>query len=161
MSTKRIENGLYYDAERREMQKRDKEMIPTRLVVAMFGIALASLVLTAFAVWTDRPMVGAPEAEPVVATHQVILEGEGNAARVVTADGAVLMDSEHGAFVTVIRAGLERARTVHRINGNPPVTITQFESGRMALNDPATGWQVELSSFGQGNKAHFARLFTQ
>lgn len=159
MAHGRTPNGLYYDAERIEMQKRDKEMIPKRLVYAMFGLALASLAITTFAVVTDRPLVGVAPAEPVVAQHQVILEGTGNAARVTTPDGTVLMDSEHGAFVTVIRSGLTRARRVARLEGNPPVTVTQFESGRMTLTDPATGWQVELSSFGQGNTAHFTRLF--
>jgi putative photosynthetic complex assembly protein len=143
------------------MQARDKEMIPTRLVVAMFGLALAALLLTAFASFTDRPLAGTPPAEPIVASHEVILAGDGNAARVTTTEGAVLLDSEHGAFVTVIRAGLERERVVHRVTGNPPVIINQYESGRMSLTDPATGWQVELSSFGQGNKAHFSRLFTE
>jgi len=161
MAHGRTPNGLYYDAERAEMQKRDKEMIPKRLVYAMFGLALASLAITSYAVLTDRPLTGVAPDEPVVAEHQIILEGDGNAARVTTPDGTVLMDSEHGAFVTVIRSGLRRARLVARVEGNPAVTVKQFESGRMTLTDPATGWQVELSSFGQGNKAHFTRLFQE
>ena len=161
MAHGRTPNGLYYDAERAEMQKRDKEMIPKRLVYAVFALALSSLAITTYAVVTDRPLVGVAPAEPMVAQHQVILEGEGNAARVTTPNGAVLMDSEHGAFVTVIRSGLNRARLVARVDGNPAVTVTQFESGRMTLTDPATGWQVELSSFGLGNKAHFERLFQE
>ena len=161
MAHGRTPNGLYYDAERAEMQKRDKEMIPKRLVYAVFALALSSLAITTYAVVTDRPLVGVAPEEPMVAQHQVILEGEGNAARVTTPNGAVLMDSEHGAFVTVIRSGLNRARLVARVDGNPAVTVTQFESGRMTLTDPATGWQVELSSFGLGNKAHFERLFQE
>ena len=160
MSQGRTNTGLYFDAEAREMIKRDKEMIPTRLVYAMFGLALAALVLTSAAVISGRPLSGVPPQEPEVATHHVILAGEGNAALVTTDTGQVLLDSEHGAFVTVIRSGLETARRKHRVTGNPPVTITEFESGRMALLDPATGWRVELSSFGQGNLAHFRRLFS-
>ena len=157
--TQETQSGLYYDAEARAMAARDKEMIPRRLVYAMFGLALASLVLTAGAVLSGRPPSGVPAEEPVVAAHDVVISGEGNASRVVTTEGDVLLDAEHGAFVTVIRNGLETARKKHRITENPPVTITQFESGRMALFDPATGWQVELASFGQGNLAHFKRLF--
>ena len=41
---------------RREMEKRDKEMIPKVLVYAMFGIAFASLAITTFAVVTDQPL---------------------------------------------------------------------------------------------------------
>ena len=93
--------------------------------------------------------------------HAVVIEGEGNAAKVTGTNGAVLFDSENGAFITVVRDGLERARRVHRIEGNPAVVITRYESGRMALNDPATGWSMELGSFGQGNRAHFDRLFAK
>lgn len=159
MAHGRTPNGFYYDAERREMERRDKEMIPTRLVVAMFGLALASLGLVSFAVLTDRPLVGVPAAEPAVAVHEVVLAGEGNASRVTTSDGRVLMDAENGAFVTVVRQGLERERITHRVKGNPPVKITEWESGRMSLHDPATGWEMELSSFGAGNTRHFRRLF--
>ena len=161
MAHGRTETGLYYDAERREMEKRDKEMIPKVLVYAMFGIAFASLAITTFAVVTDRPLAGVPAEEPVFGTYEVIIEGEGNAAKVTGTNGAVLFDNENGAFITVVRDGLERARRVHRIEGNPAVIITRFESGRMALNDPATGWSMELGSFGQGNRAHFDRLFAK
>lgn len=160
MAQGRTDNGLYFDAEAREMMKRDKEMIPTRLVYAMFSLALVSLVITTAAVVADRPHVGVPPAEPALAIHEVVLAGDGNAATVTTTGGEVLLDAEQGAFVTVIRSGLETARRKHRVAGNPAVTITEYESGRMALFDPATGWQVELSSFGQGNLAHFRRLFT-
>lgn len=159
MANTRIEGGLIYDAEKAAMQKRDREMIPRVLVYAMFGLALSSLALVSFAVLTDRPLVGVAEPEPLIARHEVILEGEGNASKVTSTDGWVLMDTQHGAFVTVIRSGLTRERLVHRVTGNPPVVIEQYQSGRMTLTDPATGWQVELSSFGAGNRAHFERLF--
>lgn len=160
MAHGRVDNGLYFDAEAREMKKRDKEMIPTRLVFAMFGLAFGALVLTTGAVLMDRPLSGVPPVEPVIATHEVILSGTDNAARMVSTGGEVLLDTENGAFVTVIRSGLFAARRKHRLEENTPVTITEYESGRMALFDPATGWQVELSSFGQGNLGHFRRIFS-
>lgn len=160
MAHGRIDNGLYFDAEAREMKKRDREMIPKRLVYAMFGLAFGALLLTSAAVVTGRPLSGVPPMEPAIATHEVILSGEDNSARMVTTDGRVLLDTENGAFVTVIRSGLFAARRKHRIEENPAVTITEYESGRMALFDPATGWQVELSSFGQGNLGHFRRIFS-
>ncbi|MEM9031265.1 MAG: photosynthetic complex assembly protein PuhC [Pseudomonadota bacterium] len=159
MAHGRTNSGLYFDAEARTMKARDREMIPRRLVHAMFSLAVLSLVLTTLAVVSGRPLSGVPPVEPEVAAHDVVIDGEGNAAIVTTTEGEVLLDTEHGAFITVIRNGLETARRKHRVLGNPPVTITEYESGRMALFDPATGWQVELSSFGQGNLRHFRRLF--
>ena len=151
--------SLYLNAERETLKTRDREMIPARLVWARFGLAALTLTLVSFAVATDRPLVGVPPNEPAIAVHVVTIGGEGNAATVVRTDGEVLLDAENGAFVTVVRQGLERARRMHRVAGNPPVTITEWESGRFTLYDPATGWDMQLSSFGQGNLHHFKRLF--
>lgn len=150
--------GLYYDAENRTITRPRKEVIPTRLVYAMFGLALFALGLTTFSVLTGRDRVGVPAPETALSTHQVILAGEGNAALVTTPDGRVLLDSDTGAFIAVVRSGLERARRVHEVAGNAPVEIARYPSGRMTLTDPATGWSMNLSSFGQGNLAHFERM---
>jgi putative photosynthetic complex assembly protein len=158
MTDQSTHSGIYYDAENRTVSRPDKEKIPTRLVVLMFGLALMALVLTAISVLTGAEKVGVPPAEDPISTHEVTISGIGNAAKVVTTDGTVLLDAENGAFVTVVRSALDRARFNHRITENPPVIITRYPSGRMTLNDPATGWEMHLSSFGQGNKAHFERL---
>ena len=150
---------LYLDAERRAIEARDNEMIPARLVWGMFGLAAMALGLVTFSVVTDRPLVGVAPVEPAAAVHVVTIGGEGNAATVTRTDGEVLLDTDNGAFVTVVRQGLERARRMHRIAGNPPVTITEWESGRVTLYDPSTGWDMQLSSFGAGNLMHFTRLF--
>ena len=160
MAHGRTESGLYYDAEAVRIARRnEKETIPTRLIMAMFALALVALLLVTFAVLTDRPHVGVAAEEPALAVHEVIIAGDGNAAQVTRTDGTVLMDSEEGAFVAAVRSGLERARIVHRVTGNPPVQITEWESGRMTLHDPASGWSMELSSFGAGNTRHFRQLF--
>lgn len=159
MAHGRTETGLYYDAEQRRMTQRDKEMIPTRLVLAMYSLALIALLLVTYAVLTDRPLVGVAPDEPAEAVHVVTIEGTGNAARVTRSDGTLLLDTEEGAFIAAVRNGLERARFLRKVEGNPPVTITEWASGRMTLSDPASGWSMELSSFGAGNTRHFRRLF--
>lgn len=161
MAHGRTEGGLYYDAERTTMQKRDREMIPTRLVYAMFGLAALTLLFVSASVWMDRPLVGQPQAAPVVAERSFIFEKEGNAVRVTDPAGVVVADMENGGFISVVLDGLERARDVQRVQENAAVTITAFENGRLQLRDPSTGWQVELSSFGPGNRAAFVRLFNE
>ncbi|SFO94933.1 photosynthetic complex assembly protein PuhC [Tranquillimonas alkanivorans] len=157
----RIEGGLYYDAERREMQARDREMIPTRLVAAMAALALSAVALAAFAVATDRPLVGRPPAAQVAQVVSFRLEGDGNAVRLTAPDGRVLLDTGQGGFVAVVADGLDRARRVHRVAGNPRVTLTRFDNGRLALTDPATGWRAELGSFGPGNRAVWDRVLAE
>ena len=150
--THRTDTGLYFDAEARAMQKRDKELIPRRLVIAMFSLALASVLLVAFAVLTDRPLVGQPKLAPVVAERDLIIESSGNAIRVTdAASRQTVLNLTNGGFISVVNDGLERARLVSRLQGNPPITLTLYENSRLSLTDPATGSSTEISSFGPGN----------
>lgn len=158
----RTDTGLYFDAEARAMERRDKELIPKRLVIGMFSMAIASLLLTAFAVLTDRPRVGAPVEAPVLSERNVVLEGKGGAMLVTDATtGKTVLDLSNGGFISVVNDGLERARLVARVEGNPPVTLTLFETGRLSLADPASGWSTELSSFGPGNTAVWLNVLNQ
>lgn len=148
----RPDTGLYFDAEARAMQRRDKELIPRRLVIAMFSLALASVLLVSFAVLTDRPKVGVPAEAPILSQRSLVIEGSTNDILVTDATtGETVLDLTNGGFISVVNDGLERARLVNRTDGNPPVTLTLYETGRLSLADPATGWRTEISSFGPGN----------
>lgn len=150
--THRPDTGLYFDAEARVMERRDKELIPRRLVIAMFSLALASLLLVTFAVVTERPKVGVPKDATILSQRSLIIEGADNHIRITDAGtGETVLDLGNGGFISVVNDGLERARLVNRTAGNPPVELTLYETGRLSLTDPATGWQTEISSFGPGN----------
>ena len=149
----RTDTGLYFDAEARRMRARDREMIPTRLVHAMFGLAAGILALTALWVWTGQATTGRPDPATAMATHALTIEGEGTAIRVTDGAGRVLMDTDQGGFVSVVNDGLERARLVARVTGNPPVEIVEWDDGRITMTDAASGWKTELASFGPGNLA--------
>ncbi len=140
------------------MARRDKEMIPKQLVIAMFTLALTSLTLTSYAVLTDRPRVGQPKPADVIVERQIILAGEGQGATVTTPGGEILMNTDTGGFVAAVRQALERERVTHRLDGNPPVTVTSLANGRIAIFDPATGWRAELAGFGASNTAAWLSL---
>ena len=155
----RTDTGLYFDAEARAMEKRDRELIPRRLVIGLFSMALAAVLLAAFAVLTDRPLEGQPQMAPVVSERLLLIEGSGNAIKATdAATGEVVLDLRNGGFISVVNDGLERARLVSRITENPPVKLTLYETGRLSLTDPATGWGTEISSFGPGNIAVWLNL---
>lgn len=140
-------------------KNRDKEMVPRTLLLAMFGLALASLAIASFAVLTDRPLVAQPQAAEVVRERWLILDGhDAQAVTVLTPEGAVLLDLPHGGFVTVIQNGLAHERRKHRIDPLRPVRIVEYANGRLAVEDPDTGFSVELYAFGGQNKAAFERL---
>ena len=138
------------------------DMIPTALLRAMFGLAFGSLVIVTVAVVTGRAPVGQPAASTVVAERMIVLEGkDAQAVTMRNPDGSLIADLPHGGFITVIQNAMARERLVHRIDGNPPLRIVRYANGRLAAEDPATGWSAELYAFGSDNKAAFERLLDQ
>ena len=135
------------------------DMIPPAIIRAMIGLALATLVMVAWARLTDRPPVGVPPAAEAVRERTVMLIGGGaQAVTVLDETGAVLADMAHGGFVTVIQNGLQRARKVHGVAPDLPVRIVEYANGRLTIHDDITGWSVELGAFGADNRAAFERL---
>ncbi len=157
----RTNSGFIYDAEAHAMHKRDRELIPTRLVVAMFSLAVLTVILVAIAVLTDRPLVGTPPPSEVMKTHTLTLTGDGNAMHVVDGNGKVIFDGHNGGFISVVNDGLEFARYRAGVEGNAPVTVTEYADGRIELHDPASGWTTQVSSFGAGNLNVWRALLAQ
>lgn len=140
----------------------EREMIPRALLWAMLALALSALAITSFAVLTDRPTVGQPAPGKVTAQREIILEGRSaQAVTVYDKDGSLIADLPHGGFITVIQNAIQRARTVARIQGNPPIRIVQYDNGRLVAEDPASGASIELYAFGNDNKAAVERLLDQ
>jgi putative photosynthetic complex assembly protein len=140
----------------------EREMIPRTLLWGMLALALSALAITSFAVLTDRPPVGQPPSGKIVAERALILEGRAaQAVTVYAADGTLLADMDHGGFITVIQNAIQRARTVARVEGNPPIHIVKYDNGRLVAEDPASGASIELYAFGNDNKAAVERLLDQ
>lgn len=143
-------------------KNRDKEMVPRTLLWAMFGLAMASLAITTFAVVTGREPVAQPKVSEVVRDRWIVLEGhDAQAVTVRNTDGSVMLDLPHGGFVTVIQNGLATERKKHKVDPLKPVRIVEYANGRLAVEDPETGWSIELYAFGKDNKAAFERLLDQ
>ena len=152
-------SGLYFDAERREMQSRDQHMIPPRLLIAMAVLALGALGLATYASVTNRALTGVPPAAEVLDSRTFVLEGNSVAVKLTAPDGDILYEADNGAFIAVVGDALRRQRKVHRVADNPPVTLARLANGRLVLTDPATGWSAEMTSFGAGNARHWEVLF--
>jgi putative photosynthetic complex assembly protein len=143
-------------------KNRDKEMVPRMLLWAMFGLAMATLAITSFAVLTGREPVAQPQSAEVVREKWIVLEGLSAQAVIVrNTDGSVLMDLPHGGFITVIQSGIFTERRKHKVDQTLPVRIVEYANGRLVAEDPETGWSAELYAFGGDNKAAFERLLDQ
>ncbi len=140
----------------------EREMIPRALLWAMLALALSALAITAFSVLTDRPHTGTPAPGKVIAQRELILQGRSaQAVTIYDAEGTLIADMDHGGFITVIQNAIQRARTVARIPGNPPIMIVQYDNGRLVAEDPASKASIELYAFGDDNKAAVERLLSQ
>ncbi len=153
-----------HQARHPELVNRDKEMIPTVLVKAMFMLALTTVALASYAVLTDRPLTGVPQAAPEVASRVLVLDGDNKGAvTVIDEQGAVIVD--HGAdtagFISVVWRSMNRTRMLAGVSETDPLRLVEFENGRLAIFDDQTGWSVELGSFGRENRATFAAFLSE
>ncbi|SLN32375.1 photosynthetic complex assembly protein PuhC [Pseudooctadecabacter jejudonensis] len=144
-----------------QMKHRDKDMVPRVLVVAMFSLMAASLGLVAYAQWAGVPNTGVIELAPV--ERQMTLQFETSRQGVSTVyneDGEQIAHSADDlmGFVGVMGIALKRERLVADVPNTAPVILMERTNGTYAIEDPVTGWSVELIGYGADNVAAFARL---
>jgi len=144
-----------------QMRHRDKEMVPTILVKAMFGLMLATTGIVAYAQWSGTPDVGVLEAAPVEQSREIVLIGDRSGVYTVRdADGtrlAVSSDTKAG-FLGVIGRVVDRERLLRGITSGAPITVVKRTNGNIAILDDATGMAVELIGYGADNVAAFSQF---
>lgn len=148
---------------RSQLAARDREMIPKVLLQGMLALAIASLLLVAYARLTDRPLEGVPVMEPVVAERLLsFVHAEDGQVSVSEAGvGIALMTGRSAGFIDAYTAALERRRKVSRADPDAPVRVAAFADGHVVLIDPETGWRVDPRSFGAGAQAAFAAFLEE
>lgn len=72
---------------------------------------------------------------------------------------AVLAPGTNGFVRATLRTLVQERRTLH-VSATEPFRLIADGSGRVVLEDPATGRSIELEAFGPTNAAAFARLLT-
>ncbi|MBO6601683.1 MAG: pullulanase [Roseicyclus sp.] len=146
---------------------RDKEMIPTVLIRAMFVLCLCVLIIVAYATATNRPLEALPpslEERPVAQERMIRLFGEmDGSARVLDMDGNVIatLAADQGGFVAGVYRVLERERGAVGLTGSEPIRLVLFSDGRIGLRDDYTDFRAELIGFGADNTRVFARLLEE
>jgi putative photosynthetic complex assembly protein len=141
------------------LRSSNPEMVPKALLRGMALLALSTLLITSYAVYTGRPPAAIPQASRMVQEKWIILEGRSAQSVIVrNTDGSVLLDLPHGGFITVIQSGVATERRKSGIDPLLPVRIVKYANGRLVAEDPETGWSAELYAFGGDNKAAFERL---
>ena len=150
-----------------KLVKRDKEMVPTILVRAMFILCLCVLLIVTYARLTDRPLEATPppvSEVPAVQERVIRLYGQmDGSARVLDTHGNVIasLSPEEGGFVAGIYRVLERERGAVGLSASEPIRLVRFSDGRIGLRDDYTDFRAELVGFGADNEAVFARLLEE
>jgi len=128
-----------YNKAEQKLVERDKEMVPTILVRAMFALCVSVLVIVAYARLTDRPLEAMPPSEaeaPVVNERMIRIYGEmDGSALVLDIDGNVIADlgPTEGGFVAGISRVLER-------KGGPSASKRRSLSGWCVFQTDASGF---------------------
>ncbi|MEO1140190.1 MAG: photosynthetic complex assembly protein PuhC [Pseudomonadota bacterium] len=142
-------------------QPHDKELVPRALVRAMFGLVLVVLLLVTWARVTDQPVTYKAPTGAITHERTFHLTGDmAGRATVTQLDGTVIADlsPEEGGFISGVWRVIQRERTKHRVAPDGPLTLVRYVSGRIAIQDPSTGWSADLMGFGIDNAKAFARL---
>lgn len=144
-----------------QMKHREKDLVPLFLVRAMLGLMAVTLMMVAYAQWFDVEQRGVVVEAPVVNEITVRFESTREGiSTVYDMDGNQIAHSsdELMGFIGVIGIVVRRERFVSGVANDAPLNILQRANGTYAIEDPLTGWSVELIGYGQDNVAAFAKL---
>lgn len=130
----------------------------------LFGagaLVVLTLILAAISRFTGVGAMTVDEAN-AVATRDLRFEDRSDGAVAVLAakdDKVVeILPPGTNGFVRGVLRGLARERKSEGIGTEPPFRLTQWDDGRLSLEDSATGRRIELVSFGQTQFDVFAQM---
>jgi putative photosynthetic complex assembly protein len=73
-------------------------------------------------------------------------------------DAAIIAPGSNSGFIRGVMRGMARERLKANVGHDAPFRLTLWTNGQLTLADAATGRDVELSGFGDTNRAAFIAL---
>jgi putative photosynthetic complex assembly protein len=146
----------------------DADPFPKGALIAAGSLVIFSLVATTAVRIAKLNAPAAPATVAATAPLQSIdlwFVDEANGGVSVRDQGgahqvAVLEPGTNG-FIRGVMRGLAHDRVRRGIGTAPPFRLSKWSAGRLTLDDPATGRQIDLNSFGVQNTAAFAQLLNE
>lgn len=142
----------------------DREQFPRAALFAAGGLVLLTLVITGAARIAKLNAPPAPASVAAAPASSVDLNfvDEANGAVTLREHGTgrlvlVLQPGEDGFIRSVVR-GLARERRSHGIGAEPAFRLSEWQNGRLQLEDLSTGRTLDLQAFGPTNRDAFARI---
>ena len=147
------------------MSDTHENLAPTVPLLAAFGlvvITLAGVGWQQMSAYLAPPDASARPPAPAVVTaiELQFLDGEHGEVRVVDAAGELIAEipAGEGGFLRGVLRGLVRERRLHGSSQLPGFELQRLADGRVALQDMATGRQIDLLAFGERNAGEFLRF---
>jgi putative photosynthetic complex assembly protein len=151
----------------REYEK-DEVTVHKVPLMLMGGIVLISLALTAsvqlgFFERSAVPEVARAEKgiQPVATRTLRFFDEPDGTVRVEDGNRTMVLGrfaTGEGGFIRATVRSLVHQRRIREIGAEVPFELTEWDDGGMTLRDPATGFRVEVSSFGPDNRAVYAAM---
>lgn len=151
----------------REYEK-DEVTVHKVPLMLMGGIVLISLALTAsvqlgFFERSAVPEVARAEKgiQPVATRTLRFFDEPDGTVRVENGNRTMVLGrfaTGEGGFIRATVRSLVHQRRIREIGAEVPFELTEWDDGGMTLRDPATGFRVEVSSFGPDNRAVYAAM---
>ncbi|MGB0497139.1 MAG: photosynthetic complex assembly protein PuhC [Rubricella sp.] len=140
-----------------------KEKIPKALVIGIATLCLSVLALVTVARLVGMEPSAMPPTGAVAAERYLILAGTETGGMIVTdaETGEIVadLDPTQAGFIGGVERALDHARGVNGdIPSETPVRLVRWDTGRLTLIDPESGWRMELIGFGETNYRAFAAL---
>lgn len=135
--------------------------LPRAMLYAAAAMVILSITLAATSRLTG---IGRTEfaAVPAVESRDLLFEDRQDGAVTIYAaeDGSVVGVLPPGSdgFIRGVLRGLARDRKLHQKGADQPFRLTRWADGRLSIDDPTTGRQIDLGAFGPTNAQAFARL---
>lgn len=151
----------------REYEK-DEVTVHKVPLMLMGGIVLISLALTAsvrlgFFERSAVPEVARAEKgiQPVATRTLRFFDEPDGTVRVEDGNRTMVLGrfaTGEGGFIRATVRSLVHQRRIRGMGAEVPFELTEWDDGGMTLRDPATGFRVEVSSFGPDNRAVYAAM---
>ncbi|MEQ8967368.1 MAG: photosynthetic complex assembly protein PuhC [Azospirillaceae bacterium] len=114
---------------------------------------------------TDFGTVTPPDAEPRVVRELAFEDrADGSVAvydvEIAQAAPVAVLDPGTNGFVRGVMRGMARHRKLEGVGTAPPFVLTNWDDGRLTLEDPTTGREVEINAFGRTQIEAFATLLS-
>lgn len=145
----------------RAQDQQDNDLVPRFLIVAVCALVLTILTLVSWARFTGQPVTYVPPKGTI--THERIFHLSGDMAgraTVTGTDGSLIaeLDPTKGGFISGVWRVIQRERIKHSVAEGGPLTLVRYDTGRLSIHDPSTGWSADLMGFGADNARAFAKL---